>query len=160
MQEFQVEKGEIQEDHTIFALCIQGRETNAGSAHTHRDFTKLCLFIDGLGKNQQFLMGKPPPQEIGFRIGEEGEVLMGFSSKQGFPAVVSDPRTCWRQDLSLDRDQRQYPSRAVYTHTHLCSMSYPHPQPLWVPVISRDGGDTTQLHSCCRNSRQDHGKQN
>lgn len=34
VQEFRVVKGEIQEDHTIFTLCIQGRETDAGSAHT------------------------------------------------------------------------------------------------------------------------------
>lgn len=40
VQEFQVEKGEIQPDHNIFTLSIQARETNAGSAHTH---TKLLL---------------------------------------------------------------------------------------------------------------------
>lgn len=45
MQEFQVEKGEIQPDHNIFTLSIQARETNAGSAHTHKDFIKLLAHL-------------------------------------------------------------------------------------------------------------------
>lgn len=45
MQELRVEKGEIQPDHTIFTLCIQTRKTNAGSAHTHKDFIKLLAYL-------------------------------------------------------------------------------------------------------------------
>lgn len=49
VQEFRVEKGGIQPVYTVFTLCIQARETNAetnaGSAHTHKDFNKLLAFL-------------------------------------------------------------------------------------------------------------------
>lgn len=48
VQEFCVEKGEIQPDHTILTLCFQARETNAGSAHIHNDFIKLLAHLQML----------------------------------------------------------------------------------------------------------------
>lgn len=51
---------------------------------------------------------------------------MGLSSKQAFPALISDPRTSWRQDLRFDTETgiNTYRRPYIHRHTHIYTLYY------------------------------------